>query len=170
MKNIRLKKQQIGAETFEFLVVFLFFMMFIMAVFDFSRALYVWNSLTEATRRGARMAVVCPNDAASQTIIRNVAVFDDFAGSLGSSPVIKGLTPGAIDITYRNADGDLEVTDTEIAFAEVAVNTNYKFEFIIPGLQQFVEVPAFKTTLYSESKGAVPTLPGEATADPACNF
>jgi hypothetical protein len=33
--------------------------MFLLAVTDFSRMLYTWNAATEATRLGARYAVVC---------------------------------------------------------------------------------------------------------------
>lgn len=176
MKN-SLKKQQ-GAETLEFLIVFLMFLMLLMAVFECARALYVWNALVEATRRGARMAIVCPTDSASQDIVRRVATFDTVnAGTaLGTSPVVKGLTPGAFDIDYYDASGN-SVTDPvanidSIAFVSVELNENYSFTFIIPAFSYPVDnMPGFKTTLYAESKGAFPYYPGTVPIPSAsCNF
>ena len=54
------KHQQQGAETVEFALIVLFVFALIFAVVEFGRALFVWNALTEVTRRGARIAVVCP--------------------------------------------------------------------------------------------------------------
>lgn len=48
-----------GAATVEFSLVLLMFLMFMLAVTDFSRLLFAWNAATEATRLGARYAVVC---------------------------------------------------------------------------------------------------------------
>jgi len=48
-----------GATTVEFALVLLLFFMFLLAVTDFGRMLYTWNAATEATRLGARYAVVC---------------------------------------------------------------------------------------------------------------
>ncbi len=172
-----LKKQQ-GAETLEFLVVFLMFLMLLMTVFECARGLYVWNSLVEATRRGARMAVICPTfDADSNDIVRRVATFDtvDAGTALGTSPVVKGLTTNAFDIIYYDAAG-AEVTDAtkidSIAFISVELNENYQFQFIIPAFNRFVNPPEFRTTLYAESKGVIPYYPGETAPDPllSCNF
>lgn len=48
-----------GATTVEFALVFLMFLMFLLGVLDFSRMLYTWQGANEATRAGARYAVVC---------------------------------------------------------------------------------------------------------------
>lgn len=166
-------KSQSGAETLEFLVVFLMFMIFIMTVFDFARALYVWNALAEATRRGARMAAVCPIDSASQEIVKNVATFDTLNGSLGTSPVVKGLTSSAFDIVYYDGDFNPTTDIKVINFVEVSLNNNYQFQFIIPFMQGPVDqMPTFKTTLYAESLGAIPFYPGDTPPNPSlsCNF
>lgn len=54
-----MKRSQRGATAVEFALVLLIFLMFLLAVVDFSRMLFVWNAATEATRLGARYAVVC---------------------------------------------------------------------------------------------------------------
>ncbi|MDD1614000.1 MAG: pilus assembly protein [Methylococcaceae bacterium] len=163
------KHQQKGAETVEFAMIALLFFAVLFAVIEFSRALFVWNALAEATRRGARMAVICPYQS---PIPAKVAIFDVIAGSLGTSPIIDGLTPDNVTVSYLNQAGGVEADQTLIKFVQVSI-TGYQHQFMIPLFSVVQPDPmdhAFKTTLPSESLGAVPTLPGEDTIDPACNF
>jgi Flp pilus assembly protein TadG len=51
--------RQRGATIVEFSLVLLPFLMFLLGVLDFSRLLYTWAMTNEATRAGARYAVVC---------------------------------------------------------------------------------------------------------------
>ena len=95
------KHKQKGAETVEFAMIALLFFAVLFAIIEFSRALFVWNALTEATRRGARMAVICPYES---EIPAQVAIFDVIAGSLGTSPIIAGLTPDMVSVRYLNQD------------------------------------------------------------------
>jgi len=52
-------RRQCGSTAVEFALVLLIFLTFLLAITDFSRMLYTWNAATEATRAGARYAVVC---------------------------------------------------------------------------------------------------------------
>ena len=54
-----MRKPQRGATAVEFALVLLLFLMMVLGMVDFSRMLFAWNSATEATRAGARYAVVC---------------------------------------------------------------------------------------------------------------
>jgi hypothetical protein len=54
-----MKRGQIGATTVELALVLVLFFMFLLGVTDFGRMLFTWNAATEATRLGARYAVVC---------------------------------------------------------------------------------------------------------------
>ena len=54
------RMRQRGTTTVEFAIVGTVLMVVVFAVIEFGRALFVINMLTEATRRGARMAAVCP--------------------------------------------------------------------------------------------------------------
>lgn len=47
-----------GATTVEFALVLLTFLTFLLGIMDFSRMLFTWNAANEATRAGARYAVV----------------------------------------------------------------------------------------------------------------
>lgn len=54
-----MKHHQAGATLVEFSLVFLILLMFLLGLMDFARMLYTWNAANEATRAGARYAVVC---------------------------------------------------------------------------------------------------------------
>jgi len=61
---------QRGATAVEFALVLLLFLMVTLGVVDFSRMLFAWNSATEATRAGARYAVVC-DDTTNLAAVRS---------------------------------------------------------------------------------------------------
>ena len=54
-----MNKTQAGAATVEFALALLIFLTFLLGITDFSRMLFTWNAANEATRAGARYAVVC---------------------------------------------------------------------------------------------------------------
>jgi Flp pilus assembly protein TadG len=58
-----------GATTVEFALALLVFLTFFLGIMDFSRMLYMWNVATEATRLGARYAVVCDDTAKKSAIV-----------------------------------------------------------------------------------------------------
>lgn len=53
------RARQVGATAVEFALVLLIFLTFLLGVVDLSRMLFTWNAAGEATRAGARYAVVC---------------------------------------------------------------------------------------------------------------
>ena len=56
-----MKKKQSGATAVEFALVLIIFLTFLLVIVDFSRMLFTWSAANEATRAGARFAVVCDN-------------------------------------------------------------------------------------------------------------
>ena len=163
------KYKQRGAEAVEFAMIALLFFALLFAIVEFSRALFTWNALTEATRRGARIAVVCPF---RDPIPAQVAIFDVIDGKLGSSPIISGLTPEMVKIRYfqdDNAHTEVKIVDdlSLIKFVEVSIE-GYTHTLFIPLWGDTINSPTFKTILASESLGAVPTYPGENTKAPEC--
>ncbi|WP_447774541.1 TadE/TadG family type IV pilus assembly protein [Variovorax boronicumulans] len=57
-----------GATTLEFALGLLIFLMLVLGIVDFSRMLFTWNAANEATRAGARYAVVC-DDTTKQDLV-----------------------------------------------------------------------------------------------------
>jgi Flp pilus assembly protein TadG len=60
---------QRGATTVEFALVLLVLLTFVLGIVDFGRMLFTWNAATDATRVGARYAVVC-DDTYQQAAVR----------------------------------------------------------------------------------------------------
>jgi Flp pilus assembly protein TadG len=58
-----------GATTLEFALVLLVFLMFLLGLTDFARMLFTWNAATEATRLGARYAVVCADTGSDAQVL-----------------------------------------------------------------------------------------------------
>ncbi|MBT9476797.1 TadE family protein [Polaromonas sp.] len=63
--NIR----QSGATAVEFALVLVIFLTFLLGILDFSRMLFTWNAANEATRAGARYAVVCDDTENSAQVL-----------------------------------------------------------------------------------------------------
>jgi Flp pilus assembly protein TadG len=57
-----------GATTVEFALGLLIFLMLVLGIVDFSRMLFTWSAAQEATREGARYAVVC-DDTGQQALV-----------------------------------------------------------------------------------------------------
>jgi Flp pilus assembly protein TadG len=145
-------RRQSGLATVEFALVGALFFVVLFAVVEFGRALFVWNTLTEATRRGARLAAVCPlNDPA----IVNVAVFNAPNASSGESAVLNGLSTGNVTTEYLDASGNVTATAGNIRYVRVRID-NYQHTLLIPFLNTTLTAPSFETTLPSESLGALP--------------
>jgi len=148
--NIR---RQGGTTTVEFAIIGMVAMLCLLGVIEVSRLLFVINTLGESTRRGARLAVVCPvNDPA----IAQMAVFNSSGGN--NSPVINNLSTGNILLEYLDAAGNTiggDLTDpavyVTIAYARVQI-VNYVHPWIFPGGLVF-NMPPQPSTLPRESLG-----------------
>ena len=93
MKNTPDKAKQGGSTTVEFALVFLIFMTFLLAITDFSRMLFMWNAANEATRAGARYAVVCDSTAQqAQVLARMQALMPQITTSTWCG-LPRGATP-----------------------------------------------------------------------------
>ena len=57
-----------GATTVEFALGLLVFLMLVLGIVDFARMLFTWSAAHEATRAGARYAVVC-DDTGQQALV-----------------------------------------------------------------------------------------------------
>jgi len=171
---------QRGAETVEFAFVAVFYFTLLFGVFEFARALYTWNVLTESTRRGARLAAVCPYKS---PIPINVAVFNSRNVS-SDSPIIPDLKTSHVKVRYLDSAGiDVILTAAEIDdgglaridFVEVSLSHKHDmlfsglFGLFVPSWTGTLNSPTFQTTLPAESLGADPTFspPAEETT---CNF
>ena len=147
-------RNQQGTTVVEFAVVGLVFFIVLFALIDFSRLFFDMAALDEATRRGARVAAVCPvNDPE----IAQVALFDGLIPTLGTQH---------ISVEYLDEDGDAVGAPATIGYGVIRYVRvriqNFQLQTIIPGFQTLIPMPAFETTIPSESLGRV------GTANVAC--
>jgi len=152
------RRTQRGTTTVEFAIVASVALLVLFGVIEVGRAVFVLNSLGEATRRSARMAAVCPiNDRA----IREVALFNVPGGGDGSR-VVGGLTPEHVAVEYLDGNGNA-IADPVGGFGQIRfVRTrivNFQHHMLIPFGDYIFTTPEFSTTLRRESLG----VPREGT-------
>ena len=144
--------RQKGMTVVEFAIVGAVALMMIFAVLEIARAMFVANALNEATRRGARMAVVCDiNDPA----IAQVATFNA-PGAGNTSPIVKDLDTSDFVVEYLGRIGNVlgSPRDNFMAIRYVQVRVvNFEHELLIPYANITFTMPEFSTRLPRESLG-----------------
>jgi Flp pilus assembly protein TadG len=107
-----------GQALVEFALVIPIFVLLLMGIFDLGRAVYAFNTISNAAREGVRVAIVNQNAAVIDTEAVNSAV------SLG-------LTPADVDFVIREPDfatggtGTCATTPDLGCVAEVTVRYRY---------------------------------------------
>ncbi|QQX82307.1 pilus assembly protein [Shewanella sp. KX20019] len=139
MKRIR------GVYAIEFSIVASAFFLVLFSAIEVGRLLYTYNVLHEATRRAARIAVVCQ----LSTDIRTLALFN-------GANLVPNLTNSNLSISYHQLNGSVIedlVNDRGLIRLVRAEITNYKHQFLVPGLSKTLNSPTFSATLPRESLG-----------------
>lgn len=155
------RDRQQGVTTVEFAIIGLVALTVLFALIEFSRLVFVINSLNEATRRGARMASVCPlNDPA----IAQVTIFNPPSGG-GSSPIVGGLTTSNVAVDYLAQDGLTPTTDYSLVHYVRVRIVNFQHTLLIPLAPLPFDLPEFPSTLPRESLG----VPRQGTGPLACS-
>ncbi len=133
-------KRQSGVYMVEFALVGSVFLLLLFAIIEIGRLLYTYNVLHEASRRAARLAVVCQVDSD----INNISLF-------GGAKLIPNLDASNLSITYHDINGTV-TTDNDIDMVRAEI-INYQHQFLLPGLSLLLNSPKFSTTLPRESLG-----------------
>ena len=148
------RRNQQGTTTVEFAIVGLVFFTVLFGVIDLSRIFFSLAAIDESTRRGARVAAVCP---VNDPVVAQVAIFNGLVPTLGTQNIA---------VQYLDVDGNLVGAPAgagygSIRYVRVRIQ-NLQLQMFIPGLATLLTMPAFETTIPSESLGRV------GTADVAC--
>lgn len=137
--------RQRGVAAVEFAFIMIAFVTLLLGCIEFGRVLFTWNSMAEATRWGARLAVVC--DVNDSTIKEKMRL------------IVPQLTDGQINIAYSPAGcgwGNCASVNVGITGATITP--------IIPLLGLTLTVPPFSTSLLRENMKS--TVDGES--NPVC--
>ena len=144
--------RQKGMALVEFAIVGSLALLLVFAVLEIARAVFIFNALTEATRRGARVAAVCPlNDPA----IAQVATFNA-PGAGNTSPIVKGLDTTDFVLEYLDRTGSV-IGDPAgnfglIRYIQLRV-VEFEHVLLIPFANVTFTMPEFATRLPRESLG-----------------
>lgn len=125
------RRRQRGAAAVEFALVASILFTLLFGIMEMGRVLFYWNTATEATRLGARLAAVCNKDAAS--------IKSRMSNMLGV------LTPNNINVTYT-PDG----CDTNSCRSVTVGITGINVSTFIPFMPLNLSMPSFSTTLPRE--------------------
>jgi Flp pilus assembly protein TadG len=139
-----------GAALVEFTIAAVVFLTSIFGVLEAARLLWTHNTLSDATRRGARYAVSHPSSDVSA--VNNMVVYGNVSGT--GTPVAFGLTGDNVVVQYKPSP----VTGI-FSYPGGAVTvsiTGYVFRFVVPLIGTTIAMPDYHTTLTAESAGQVP--------------
>jgi Flp pilus assembly protein TadG len=151
------KRRQRGQTLLEFALVALLFFVVLFCLIEFARALWTWNTIVQATRAGARFAVV-EAPVASDTTVKNYVVYLNGAGT--GSPVLPGLTSSHVQVSYlKHNPPNPPITASTVSekydadVVQISIS-GYSFTFIVPFFDSSITIPSFTTTLPIEGLGA----------------
>lgn len=150
-------RRQRGLTTVEFAIIGGVLMVVVFSVLEFGRVFFTINMLTEATRRGARMAAVCPIGDPKPA---QVAVF---ANGGSASSLVPGLSTANVQVQYLDITGAVVASPgTPAGFGlirYVRVNIiGFTHTLLIPLYLPTVPLNGFSTTLPRESLGVYPSV------------
>ncbi|NPC55467.1 TadE/TadG family type IV pilus assembly protein [Caenimonas soli] len=129
-----MKPKQSGATIVEFMLVLLLFLMFTFGILDFARMLFTWNAANEATRAGARYAVVC----------------DPTGGEADVLATMQGVLP---DISTISVVWTPPSCDPTTCIGVTVSITGLNFQWIAPmpgSASKLIPMPQFSTFLTRE--------------------
>jgi len=160
-----IRNHHTGIATVEFAIAAAVLFIMIFGVLEVGRTYFVYAMLDEVTRRGARLAVVCPvNDPA----IPQMAIFNA-SGDASESSLVKNLMPANVVIEYLD-DANAVVASPSIptGFAQIryvrARIVGFQHQMFVPfanALASFF-MGEFESTLPRESLG----IPREGIVTP----
>lgn len=127
--------RQRGAALVEFAFIAMIFFILLIGIFEFGRVMFTWNSAVEATRHGARLAVVCDlNSTQIKTQMRSML-------NIANADIQIDYLPGGC-----TADTCESVT---VRILPDGQTTNA--DYYIPLFGSRWKIPEFSTTLTRES-------------------
>jgi Flp pilus assembly protein TadG len=149
-KLIDQRRKQQGQTLVEFALACVLFLALLFGIIEFARALWTWNTIVQATRAGARFAVVEVPDA-NDVPTKNFVVYYNAAGT--GDPILPGLGTTNVSVAYLKNDGTAAASKAVADVVQVGI-TGYTFNFIVPFFGGGITLPAFTTTLTVEALGA----------------
>jgi len=129
----RARRLQEGVAAVEFAIVAALLFSVLIGIMEFARVLFYWNTAAEATRLGARLAVVCDKD---DPHIRQ-----------RMTEMLTILPAAKINIDYEPAGCTIDSCRT----VTVSISEGVPVTTVIPFVPVMLTLPGFSTSLPKES-------------------
>ncbi|WER46704.1 pilus assembly protein [Cupriavidus sp. WKF15] len=140
-----MNRRQRGATAVEFALVAAIFFAVLLGIMEFGRVLYTWNSVAEATRWGARQAVVCGRGSGS--VLSRM------------QQIVPSLSASNVSVTWYDAGGVSASCDSTSCTGVSVTVTGLSASTIAPAAwfgRSGLTVPGFATYLPREIMGQDP--------------
>lgn len=130
------RRAQRGTTAVEMAVVSALFFLVLIGTMEMSRLLWTWNAASEATRLGARLAVVCDmNDASIVAKMRSRLPY---------------LTAGNVHIDYLDPGQPANTCTPQTCKSVRVTLAGYTHRPILPFMRLSIAIPTFQTSLTKE--------------------
>lgn len=129
-------RRQTGVAAVEFALVSAIFFTMLLGVIEMGRLLWVWNAAVEATRLGARLAVVCD--------------IGDADIKLRMTQRVPNLMTNHITVDYLNPPAAVNTCTSANCKAVSVRLSGYTHQTVIPFVPLTLTLPPFATTLRKE--------------------
>jgi Flp pilus assembly protein TadG len=133
---IRCPRPQRGAAAVEMAIVSALFFALLLGAMEMSRLLWTWNAAAEATRLGARLAVVC--DMNDPIIKARMAA------------MLPALLPAHVTVDYLDPGQAVNSCSPATCKSVRVTLAGYTHVPIIPFVPMSIAIPSFQTTLPKE--------------------
>jgi Flp pilus assembly protein TadG len=125
------ERQNLGQSLVEFALILPVLLLILMGVFDFGRAIYAFNAVSNAAREGARTAIVDQSVSGGSYVAAQAAA--DQATALGLDPA----DPADVDVTFPDTSGVGMCANPGVG-CTVRVEVHYEFEPLTPIIGSFI--------------------------------
>lgn len=106
------RNRQAGSALIELAGSLILLMTLLTGIFQTGYTFYTYENLVHAVRAGARYASLgvrgSNNDSEFATSVRNLVVYGD-PKALGARPIVPGLTPEQVEVTFQPAAATVSV-------------------------------------------------------------
>ena len=153
------KNDHKGNTIIEFAIVATVFFMMLVGIVAAGHLFYTHNALVEATRRGARYAVLqcqpnqagCPNSSTTTDRVKNIVVYGTDTPAAGTKSLISNLQTSNVTVEFSTSP------KFGVAVGTVSVSINsYSYPFVLPSVTTSIPMPPYRTTLSGECAGFIP--------------
>ena len=128
------RRPQRGQTLVEFALILPVFILLLVGLLDLGRAVYAYNTISNASREAVRVGIVDQNFS----VVEAEAI---------QHAVSLGLDPGDVDITFRQPNGSSTVCVTPVAIAcDVEVVVRYQYTAATPIIGNIVGVIDMSST------------------------